>query len=155
MSCQRVCLLAYATGGKSLQNAFSRVSTCMTNHQGLYKASNVCIGFLCPCSGSFLITKVIRVVKHVHISGRWPASRQHRLGRNVQGDMPKVVGRQRIKRARGARAKILYTYMCDPIFCALGWQFADPPIDYQPQKSVGCETNQIVAQSNHFMGVGS
>ena len=49
------------------------------------------------------MTEVIRVVKHVHISGRWPTSRQHRFGRYVQGAMPKVVGRQRIKRARSAR----------------------------------------------------
>ena len=59
------------------------------------------------------MTEVIRVVKHVHISGRWPTSRQHRFGRYVQGAMPKVVGRQRIKRARRAREdSSIYIYIC-------------------------------------------
>ena len=58
------------------------------------------------------MTEVIRVVKHVHISGRWPTSRQHRFGRYVQGAMPKVVGRQRIKRARSAREdSSIYIYI--------------------------------------------
>ena len=54
MSCQHVCLRGYATsrciqplwdfGDESLQSALSRGSLCMTNHQGLYYASNFFIG---------------------------------------------------------------------------------------------------------------
>ena len=38
------------------------------------------------------LAKVIRVVKRVHISGRWPTSHQYRFGRYVLGTMLKVVG---------------------------------------------------------------
>ena len=51
------------------------------------------------------MAKVVRVVKRVHISGRWPTSRQYRFRRYVQRAMPNVVGRQRIKRARSAPQK--------------------------------------------------
>ena len=54
MSYQHVCLRGYATsrciqprwdfGSELLQNALSRGSTCMTNHQRLYDASDVSIG---------------------------------------------------------------------------------------------------------------
>ena len=86
----------------------------MTNHHELQDAFNFSIDSLRRCSGRFLIAKVIRVVKRVHISGRWPTSRQYRFGRYVLGTMLNVVGSQRIKRARSARAKILlyiYIYM--------------------------------------------
>ena len=63
-------------------------------------------------------TKVVRVAKHGHICGRWPTSRLHRFGRYVQRPipMPRVVGPQRIKRARSAREDssvyiYIYIYM--------------------------------------------
>ena len=73
--------------------------------------------------------------KHVHISGRWPTSRQYRFERYVLGTMLKVVASQRIKRARSAREDssiyiyIIYIYIHKrgPISRVQGSQPAIPP----------------------------
>ena len=84
----------------------------MTNHHELQDAFNFSIDSLRRCSGRFLIAKVIRVVKRVHISGRWPTSRQYRFGRYVLGtDYAQGRGFSE-NQARAARAKILvYIYI--------------------------------------------
>ena len=98
-ACAKCTTLAFS---KNSRNATSRCIEPLWAFGG--DASNFSRVFSC--------TKVMKIAKHRHICGRWPTSRQHRFGRYVQGPMPKVVGPQRIKRARSAREdSSIYIYI--------------------------------------------